>query len=42
MAKHGINADEGFDLLVRQSQSSNLKLRDVAARLVEQRADDRA
>jgi len=39
MAGHGISADEAFDLLVEASQRSNVQLRDVAARLVEEHAD---
>ncbi len=38
MAEHGITAAEAFDLLVKASQNSNVKLRDIAAQLVEQRA----
>lgn len=36
MAEHGITADEAFDMLVQQSQSSNIELRDIAVRLVQQ------
>jgi len=36
MAKHGLNADAAFDALVRISQESHRKLRDVAYQLVEQ------
>jgi AmiR/NasT family two-component response regulator len=39
MAEHGITADEAFDLLVSTSQSMNVKLRDIAARLVEQQTE---
>ncbi len=39
MAEHGISADEAFDLLVKASHAGNVELRDVAAQLVEQRAD---
>ena len=35
IAQHQINADEAFDMLVRLSQHSNRKLRDVATALVE-------
>jgi GAF domain-containing protein len=36
MALHKTSADEAFELLVRMSQHSHVKLRDVAARLVGQ------
>ena len=36
MAIHGINADEAFDLLRKQSQETNVRLRTVAANFVEQ------
>ncbi len=39
MAEHDVTADEALDLLVKESQSSNVKLLDIAARLVEQRAN---
>jgi GAF domain-containing protein len=35
IAQHRISADEAFEMLVRLSQNSNRKLRDVAAALVE-------
>ena len=35
MGAHGIDAEQAFKLLARESQNSNIKLRDVAARLVE-------
>ena len=34
MARRGISAGQAFDELVRESQNTNVKLRDVAARLV--------
>jgi PAS domain S-box-containing protein len=34
-AAYGIGADEAFDMLVRRSQASNTKLRDVAGRLID-------
>jgi GAF domain-containing protein len=34
MAVRGLSAQEAFDELVRQSQNTNIKLRDVAARLM--------
>lgn len=43
MAKHGITADEAFDRLVTTSQGGdNLKVRDVAARLIQQQTEDNA
>jgi len=39
MERRGLPADEAFDVLRRASQDLNLKLRDVAATLVERRAD---
>ena len=39
MATRGCSADEAFDLLVRLSQQSHRKLRDVAVALVEQTAE---
>ena len=36
MAIHGIDADEAFDLLRKQSQATNVRLRTVAANFVEQ------
>ena len=36
MAIHGIDADEAFNLLRQQSQASNVRLRIIAADLVEQ------
>ena len=36
MAIHGIDADEAFDLLRKQSQETNVRLRTVAANFVEQ------
>ena len=38
MAIHGINADEAFDLLRKQSQETNVRLRTVAANFVEEPA----
>jgi GAF domain-containing protein len=35
MATHGIDAHQAFALLARESQNTNVKLREVAARLVE-------
>jgi GAF domain-containing protein len=35
MATHGIDADQAFALLAKESQNTNVKLREVAARLVE-------
>jgi GAF domain-containing protein len=35
MATHGVDAQQAFDLLARESQNTNVKLREVAARLVE-------
>jgi AmiR/NasT family two-component response regulator len=35
MATHGIDAHQAFELLARESQNTNVKLREVAARLVE-------
>ena len=34
MARCGISAAQAFDELVRESQNTNVKVRDVAARLV--------
>jgi hypothetical protein len=34
MTKHGVSADEAFGLLAQASQSGNVKVRDVAARIV--------
>ncbi len=39
IADHNVTADDALDLLVKRSQSSNVKLRDIAARLVEERAN---
>lgn len=39
MAEHGITADEAFHMLVQQSQSSNIKLGDIAVRLVQRGAN---
>jgi hypothetical protein len=39
MADHEVTADGALDLLVKESQRSNVKLLDIAARLVEQRAN---
>jgi GAF domain-containing protein len=36
MGRHGITADAAFELLARQSQETNRKLRDIAAELVEE------
>jgi len=38
MAEHAITADQALDLLIKKAQTSNVKPRDIAARLVEQRA----
>jgi AmiR/NasT family two-component response regulator len=35
MATHGIDAERAFALLAKESQNTNVKLREVAARLVE-------
>jgi GAF domain-containing protein len=35
MATHGIDAQQAFELLAKESQNTNVKLREVAARLVE-------
>jgi AmiR/NasT family two-component response regulator len=35
MATHGIDAQQAFALLAKESQNTNVKLREVAARLVE-------
>jgi GAF domain-containing protein len=35
MATHGIDAEQAFALLAKESQNTNVKLREVAARLVE-------
>jgi hypothetical protein len=35
MEREGVNADEAFDILRRASQRANVKLRDVAAELIE-------
>lgn len=40
MASQGISADEAFNILRRASQRLNVKLRDVAAQVVEGRASD--
>lgn len=42
MGRHGISADAAFDLLCKQSQLANRKLRDIAADLVDevQRGED--
>ncbi len=37
MAERGVNADQAFDLLRRMSQHQNVKLAELAARMVEQR-----
>jgi len=34
MLRYGVDADSAFDLLVKQSQESNIKLRDIAESLV--------
>jgi len=39
MGELGVDEDKAFDLLSTQSQHENIKLRDVAARLLEQRQD---
>lgn len=41
MARHGCTAEEAFRLLVDASSSANLKLREVAIRLVEEAAQGR-
>ncbi|WP_018332201.1 GAF and ANTAR domain-containing protein [Actinomycetospora chiangmaiensis] len=38
MERHGVDADRAFRMLVEASQQSNIKVRDVAAWLVEERA----
>jgi len=35
MSRRGIGAEQAFDELARESQNSNTKLRDLAARIVE-------
>lgn len=40
MASQGISVDEAFDILRRASQRLNVKLRDVAAQVIEGRATD--
>ena len=35
MARRGIGAEQAFDELARESQNNNIKLRDLAARVVE-------
>jgi hypothetical protein len=42
MAEHGISGDQAFDLLVKASQNGNVKLRDIAAQLVERHANNDA
>ena len=37
MATTGVDADEAFELLKRQSQHENIKLRDLALELVNRR-----
>jgi len=39
MADHNVTADDALDLLAKRSQSSNVRLRDIAARVVEERAN---
>ncbi len=39
MARHGCSAEEAFELLAQASSSANVKLREVAARLVDHAAD---
>ena len=41
MTRRGISAEQAFDELSRQSQNSNTKLRDIAARVVDSAARDR-
>jgi transcriptional regulator with GAF, ATPase, and Fis domain len=41
MARHGCSAERAFELLVEASSSGNVKLREVAARLVDEAADPR-
>ncbi len=36
MGRHGLSADVAFDMLAKQSQQANRKLRDIAAELVEE------
>ena len=36
MARHGCSADEAFDMLRKESQRTHVKVRDLAARIVEQ------
>ncbi len=35
MASHQVDADQGFQILVRISQNTNVKLRTVAQRLID-------
>lgn len=42
MARQGLSTDDAFAVLARMSQESNVKLRDVAARLVTEAETDRA
>ncbi|QKV74078.1 ANTAR domain-containing protein [Amycolatopsis sp. Hca4] len=39
MARHGVSADEAFDVLRRTSQDLNVKLADLAATLTERHAE---
>lgn len=39
MAAHKVDADEGFKLLVRTSQNTNEKVRDLAQRVIERKAE---
>jgi AmiR/NasT family two-component response regulator len=42
MSERKVSADEAFQLLVAMSQNSNVKVRDVAVRLVEARTGHRS
>jgi AmiR/NasT family two-component response regulator len=42
MERFDIDADRAFDFLRRQSQDNNIKLRDVAAWIVDHRTDPAA
>ena len=35
MTRHGISAEQAFQQLSHESQNTNIKLRDIAARLVQ-------
>ena len=36
MLAHGVSADDGFQILARRSQETNVKLRDLAAQFVKE------